>query len=205
MGELGLLSPLMIKRVLFLSLVLGQMIFAQKVPTAFEALKSAENHIAKESVGKLIQIVGERDATALTPSVWSFVFLDLTASQQGRLVTIRAGKPIEIRDGYFEKEKLRLAAYKADEVISPSLLKIDSHQALQAVIKSAGLEKVKLSTVTFRLNNDNGAKLPRWKLNLYADKEGKEADIGHAIVSAETGSIIESKINLDKLADKKKK
>lgn len=196
----------MIKRILALFLVLnGSLLFAQKAPSAFEALKSAENHIAKESVGKLIQIVGNRDEKALTPSVWSFVFLDLTASQQGRLVTIRDGKPIEIRDGYFEKEKIRLAAYKAEEILAPAMLKVDSPQALQAVIKSAGLEKVKLSTVTFELSNDNSARLPRWKLKLYADKEGKEANIGFAIVSAETGSIIQSKINLDKLSDKKKK
>ncbi len=192
------------KRLLLCSLVLIQSILAQKAPTAFEALKSAENHVAKESVGKVIQINGTRDGVTMTPGTWSFVFFDLNARQQGRIVTVRAGKPIEIRDGYFEIEKMRLAAYKADEVIAPSMLKFDSNQALQSVIKSASLEKVKLSTVTFNLSKDNAARLPYWTVRLFADKNGKEADIGYAIVSAETGGVVQSKIDLQKLVDKKK-
>lgn len=192
------------KRIFLCSLILIQALVAEKAPTAFEALKSAENHIAKESLGKVIQINGERDGVTLTPSTWSFVFFDLNARQQGRIVTVRAGKPIEIRDGYFEIEKLRMAAYKADEVMTPAYLKVDSNQALQSVIKSAGLEKVKLSTVTFNLSKDNGARLPYWKVRLFADKNGKEVDIGHAVISAETGGVIESKIDLQKLVDKKK-
>jgi hypothetical protein len=193
------------KRFLLLTLVLIQAAFSEKAPSAFEALKSAENHISKESVGKVIQIIGSRDDKTLTPGTWSFVFLDLSAKQQGRIVTIRDGKPIEIRDGYFELDKMRLAAYKADEVIPPSYLKVDSNQALQAVIKSASLEKIKLSTATFSLSKDNGARLPYWTVRLFADKEGKEADIGYAVVSAETGGVVESKLDLQKLADKKKK
>jgi len=192
------------KRLIICSLILIQSILAEKAPTAFEALKSAENHVAKESLGKVIQMNGARDGVSLTPGTWSFVFFDLNARQQGRIVMIRAGKPIEIRDGFFEIEKLRLAAYKADEVMVPSTLKFDSNQALQAVIKSSGLEKVKLSTVTFNLSKDNGAHLPYWKVRIFADKNGKEADIGHAVVSAESGSIVESKIDLQKLVDKKK-
>ncbi len=192
------------KRLIICSLIFIQSILAEKAPTAFEALKSAENHVAKESIGKVIQINGARDGVTLTPGTWSFVFFDLNARQQGRIVTVRAGKPIEIRDGYFEIGKLRLAAYKADEVMSPSFLKFDSNQALQAVIKSAGLEKVKLSTVTFNLSKENSARLPYWTVKIFADKNGKEADIGYAVVSAESGSIVESKIDLQKLVDKKK-
>ncbi|MES2310565.1 MAG: hypothetical protein V4507_17060 [Verrucomicrobiota bacterium] len=193
------------KRIFLFSLILLQLAFSEKAPTAFDALKSAENHIAKESVGKVIQIIGKRDEKTLTPSTWSFVFLDLNARQQGRIVTIRAGKPIEIRDGYFELDKMRLAAYKDNEVISPSSLKVDSNQALQAIIKSGSLEKIKLSTVTFDLSRDNNARLPYWTVRLFADKDGKEEDIGYGVVSSETGGVVELKLELQRLVDKKKK
>ncbi len=190
--------------ILLSALLTTSTLFAAQPPSAFQSLKVAEASATKEARGKLIEIHGPRDSTALTPSSWSFIFFDPSARQQGRRITVRGENVTEIRDGYFQMDEIRMAAYKLDEVIDPKLLKVDSKDALATVVKSAELKDVKLSTVTFSLSKDNSRKMPLWKLVLFADKEGKEAKIGHALVSAENGAVVESKIDLSPLSKKKK-
>lgn len=183
-------------------LLLGMTLSSAASLTAFQAKALAEKQIPEQARGKLIKIVGPRGAIGLTPVSWRFLFWDPTAEQNGRAVTVTGSSVTEIKEGYVELDSLRLAAYKDDEVIAPAHLKLDSNQALDIVARSAQLKDVKLSTVTFLLAKGKGDLIPYWKLRFFADKEGKEADIGYAKVSAETGQIFEMKIDLDKLQKK---
>jgi hypothetical protein len=171
--------------------------------TALQAKAVAEKQLSSQSKNRLIAIYGPRSATKLTPDVWKFVFLDPTASQRGRLITVSGSAVSEIRDGYFELDRLRLAAYKQEEVIDPARLKVDSNAAYDVVAKSAQLSSIKMSTVVFTLKkNGKGAAAPVWHLALFADKAGKEAAIGHARVSAETGRVLSMNLQLEKLTKK---
>jgi hypothetical protein len=183
---------------LFLALVLVSSAGAKPL-TAFQALPIAEGVVNPAAKKKLIQVWGDRSPQELTPEVWSYVFYDTTADQDGRKVTITGKTVSEIRDGYFEVNRFRLAAYKADEVMDPKRLKIDSDKALDVVRKSTQLKEVKLSTVKFELRQEEDRMSPVWTLILIADKEGYEKEIGTAKVCAESGTILDFKADLKKL------
>ncbi len=175
---------------------------AHKPLTGFQALEVAARVVAPASKNQVLQIEGPRSETELYPDVWKFVFWDANAKQNGRLITVSQGAVTEIRDGFFELDKFRLLAYKPDEVIPPSALKFDSDKALDAVLKSTQLQGIRLSSVTFSLSKDKEVGQAVWKIEILADDGGKENDIGYARVSAETGGILEMKINPGKLKNK---
>jgi hypothetical protein len=158
--------------------------------------------VAPQVKERLIQIAGPRSEADLTPNIWRFVFWDDQASQNGRLVTVTGNAITEIRDGYFELDKVRMFAYKMDEVIAPKTLKTDSNKALEAVLKTSQLQGVKLSTVTFHLSLKKGMAAPQWKMEIFANNNGQEVDLGYAVVAADTGGVIEMKLAPEKLKQK---
>ena len=170
--------------------------------TAFQALAVAAKVVTPEAHHQLIEIEGPRSDTEQCPDVWKFVFWDSTAHQNGRLVTVTRGVVTEIRDGFFELDKMRILAYKQNEAIPPQALRVDSDKALVAVIRSSTLQGVRLSSVTFALTKNPEVGQAVWKIELLADNAGRETDIGYARVSAETAGIIEMKIDLELLKKK---
>lgn len=170
--------------------------------TAFQAKEVAEKQLGEGTKNKLISMEGPRSANSLTPTEWRFVFFDPHAEQQGKLIRVRDKSVAEMREGYFELKKLRLASYKPEEIIDSKELKIDSNKALDIVNKAADIKNTKLSTVTFKLSkSDDGT--PLWRMEFLADKEGYETDIGWATVHVGTGQIVEMKIDASKIAKKK--
>jgi hypothetical protein len=161
--------------------------------TAFQAQQIAAKHVQAESQQKLIAIKGIRSATELTPETWSFLYYDEMAGQQGRQVTVSNKAVTGIRDGYLDLGSMRLAAYKLEEVVEPSQLKIDSDKALDILTQTNLLKPYSLSSVTYTLAKDKGLREPVWRLQVYVDKDGKEDDIGFARISAADGKIIEMK------------
>jgi hypothetical protein len=169
--------------------------------TAFQAEPYAEKMLSDQARGKLVKIVGIRGA-GIEPVSWKFLSYDPYASQNGRVVTITGKAVTEIRDGYSELDNLRLAAYKEDEIIPKDQLKVDSDKAFKVVQNSAQLSKVKITSVQYVLEKSSGgAVTPVWKLTLYADVKGHEAEIGNAKISAETGQIYELKVDQKKLVN----
>ena len=128
---------------------------AAKPLTAFQALQIAAKAATAEARNQVIAIEGPRSATELCPDVWKFVFWDPSAKQNGRLITVTRGQVTEIRDGFFELDKMRMLSYKQTEVILPKELKIDSDKALDVAVKSSTLQGVRLSSVTFSLRKDD--------------------------------------------------
>jgi hypothetical protein len=185
------------------SLGLGLVVAAGSKPlTAWQALEIAKNAAAPQVKDRLLQISGPRSETELTPNVWRFVFWDESAAQNGRLITVTGSAITEIRDGYFELDKMRMFAYKSDEVIAPKSLRFDSSKALETVLKTSQLQGVKLSTVTYHLALGKGLQSPQWKLQIYGDHQGKEVNLGYAVVAADTGGIVEMKLTPEKLNKK---
>jgi hypothetical protein len=127
------------------------------------------------------------------------LIFDEKAEQQGRLVTVSGNVATDLVEGYVEPWRFRLATYKSDEIIPPARLKIDSAQALTILTKSPVMAGVKLSTVTFVLSKGKGNVEPFWTLRVLADNKGYETDLGSARISAESGRILEIKIDTKKL------
>jgi hypothetical protein len=174
-------------------------LFAGSTPSAFEARTIAEKHVPAKTQGKVIQIFGEQTTAGLYPKTWRVLFWDTTASQHGRVITVKEGVVSEIKDGFTDLEHLRLASYKEDEVINSHDLKWDSSKALDKVLQLPSLKEVKVSSVEFLLTKNSGAVQPLWRLRLFSDKAGTEVEVGQVNVSAETGEIFELKLQLEKL------
>jgi hypothetical protein len=167
--------------------------------SAFQAQAIAEKSLPAHARGRIIRVEGLRSSTSVTPITWRFLIFDEKAEQQGRRVTVSGNVATDLVEGYVEPWRFRLAAYKADEVIPPSRLKIDSTQALHILTKSPVMAGIKLSTVTFVLSKGKGNVEPFWTLRVLADNKGYEADLGSARISAESGRILEIKIDTKKL------
>lgn len=165
--------------------------------TAFEARQIAEKMLSDQARGKLIKVVAPK-GESVTPDSWRFIFYDPFGNQNGRLVVVSGKAVTEIRDGYIELDEVRLAAYKEDEIMPNSELKIDSDKALAFVQKAALMQTVKLSAVQYELKKNKGNVVPVWNLTLYADVKGKSTEIGTAKLSAENGQIFDLKIDNQK-------
>ncbi len=185
-------------RLSLLALVLPALILlspaaaSAKAPTAWEAIAIAKKQVPAESQDKVMVIRGDRSENELTPDTWHVVFYDEQASQDGRQVTVTGRAISGIREGYFDLGRIRLAAYKMEEIITPDKLKIDSDKALNVLVQTNRLKAYSLSSVIYELERDMDLREAIWRLKIYVDDgNGKEKYIGFARISAENGRVIE--------------
>lgn len=176
--------------------------------TAFQALEVAKKQVNAESRSRLVQIIGKKSAISVMPVEWAVLFFDPNAEQSGILVTIAGNSVIKVQDGYTQMDKFRLAAYKLEEVIDPKTLKVDSNKAVEGIERSSILNGLKLSSATLYLHKEGKAPMDPgiWEIVLYAlpklppgKSQVTEVKIGTARVSAETGQVLELKIDLKKV------
>ena len=137
------------------------------------------------------------------PVEWQILFYDPYAGQDGVRVTVSGNTITNIRDGYTQMDKFRVFAYKQEEVIDQGKLKIDSKDLLEILKRSSALKEIKISSVNLWLRKDDkGPMAPAiWEANLFASntKGDKEVEFGFARVSAESGQVMELKMDLKKL------
>jgi len=176
--------------------------------TAFQALEIAKKQVGPDSKGRVIQIVGKKSAISVMPVEWAVLFFDPNAKQSGILVTVAGNVVIKVQDGFTQMDKFRLAAYKLEEVIDPKTLKVDSKKAVESIERSSVMGGIKLSSASLFLHKEaKDAMAPGiWEILLYALPKmtpGKtqvtEVKIGEARVSAETGQVLDLKIDLKKV------
>lgn len=170
--------------------------------TAFKARDLAEQSLNAEAKGKLIEIYGAKNAKTLLPTTWQILFYDPYANQDGRMIKISNGHLVGITDGYSQMDRMRMAAYKTEEIIDSKKLKIDSDAAFEVVRKSALLDKAHVTNVEMRLvKSDKGNSSPVWYITLYGEnaKDGKVTKYGKATVSATTGQILKMDIDSKKI------
>ena len=160
--------------------------------TGFQAVEIAKKQVPTDSQDKLIVLRGDRSESELTPDTWHAVFYDEMASQNGRQITVTGHSVSGIREGYFDLDHFRLAAYKMEEIIHPDSLKIDSDKALDLLNATNRLNSYSLSSIIYELTRDPDLRESIWKLKIYVDDgNGKEKYIGYARISAESGKIYE--------------
>jgi len=175
--------------------------------SAFAAQKIATreaNDIAKKS---LVQIHGPKSSVGVLPIEWQILFYDPYADQNVTKVTVAGSTITRIEQGYVQMDRIRLAAFKQEEILSPAQLRKDSNDILAILQRSTELQKVKITSVAFALMKEGkGPTAPGiWHARLWAVADGtdKEVEFGKARVNAESGQILELKYDLKKLAAKK--
>ncbi len=166
--------------------------------TAFQAKRIAERSVPPTVVNNVLQIYGERNKLTIAPRTWKILFWDPSAEQNVRSVTVTDDRVVEVKAGYVELDKLRLAAYKMDETIIAGSLMVDSNQALEKVRATMQLQNITLSSVEYWLKKEKDHTYASWKLILYVAQGGEEVELGHASISAQTGELLECVLKRDK-------
>ena len=190
---------------LLATLVLSGASFAQAANgvSAFGAQKIASREVNDVAKKSLVQIRGKKGTVGVLPIEWEVLFYDPYAEQNGTKVTVAGNTITRIEQGYTQMDRLRLAAYKMDEVIEPAKLRKDSSDVLDILKRSSQLTDVKVTSIElWLLKEGKGPTAPAiWRTKLWAQEAGKdtETEIGSARVNAETGQIVELKLNLKKI------
>jgi hypothetical protein len=174
--------------------------------TALEALNAARrnvNDIAKKS---LVQIMGKKGKLGVTPKVWHVVFYDPYAEQNGTLVEVGAGGVESIRDGYTQMNKVRVFAYKMEEIIDASRIKIDSKDVLRILKKTSALSNIEVTGLDLWLRKISKGPLAAgiWRADVFSapPHSDKEIRIGWAEIHSETGQILDLRLEPKKVAPK---
>ncbi|MDX6766241.1 MAG: hypothetical protein SFU85_05580 [Candidatus Methylacidiphilales bacterium] len=171
--------------------------------SAFAAQKLAAREVNDEAKKSLVQISGKKSSIGVMPIEWQILFYDPYADQNGTKVTVAGNTITRIEQGYTQVDKLRLAAYKLEEVIEPAKLRKDSSDVLDILNRSSELSKVKVSSIELWLHKEGkGPAAPAiWRTRIWAQAAGsdKEIDIGTARINAQSGQIVELKLDLKKI------
>ena len=197
-------------KLLFASLVvcLAAATASAQPVSAFTAQKIATrevNDIAKKS---LVQIHGAKSSVGVLPVEWQILFYDPYAEQNVTKVTVAGNTITRIEQGYVQMDRVRLAAFKQEEILTPNQLRKDSNEILQILQRSTELNSVKISSIALSLMKQGKGPLAPgvWHARLWAIRQGtdQEVEFGRARVNAESGQILELKYDLKKLAAAKK-
>jgi hypothetical protein len=170
--------------------------------TAFQARDLARKEMNEEAKNKVIEIFGVQSPASVDPTEWQVLFYDPYAKQDGRVVKIMGYRILSIEDGYMQLERVRLAAYKQEEVIDPKNMKVDSDQILSILKRSTPIANMKVASLQMVLKKlGKGNVPPVWIVHVFSVKPstGKLKEVGEARISADSGQILEFDIDPKKI------
>ncbi len=194
----------MIKHLLPIAALLLSSTASWSAVSAFEARKIADREVNDIARKNFVQIYGTRSPLTQLPVEWQVLYYDPYADQNGTLVTVTGNTITRIQQGYVQMNRLRLFAYKQDEVIQSEQLKHDSKDLPGILKRSSTLKDVNLSSIEMWLRKDGKGPIapPIWDLVLFSpDPKNADSEIrlGTARINAESGQIIELKVDLNRL------
>jgi hypothetical protein len=100
--------------------------------------------------------------------------------------------------------KVRLAAYKQEEVIDLARVKKDSDDILEILRRTSAVDSLNLTGLDFWLRKEGRGPLgaPIWRVDVFAVKSGEttERRVGWAEIHAETGQILRMKLDPARVA-----
>jgi serine/threonine protein kinase len=177
--------------------------FSATPDSAFEARAIAEGRLATSDIdgtgqARLLTIIGKRDKSEMTPTMWTFYFYDESAARNARIVTVKDHKVVKNDDTLFDTD--HLLSYKPQEVFPNDKLATDSSQAL---LTAQGLLRpgVTVSSSEFELTQKGS--IPAWKVTLWAkNKDGEDEKLGAVTILAEKNVVSNSTLNPEWVAQR---
>jgi hypothetical protein len=186
--------------ILLLRLLVAAFLCAAALPaladtSAFQLMKEGNRYIGEQSKDQVVYITSEKSIGGLTPSVWTVVYRDETATFKTVQVKFGGGKMMDV------KRPFRVAEIaEKSSAFDRKRLNTDSDKALKIVQKEELVQKVKLVAAQMRLTHEG--ETPVWKIRLWAERQkqpGKSADIGEAWVDCESGKVSRLNLNINKV------
>ena len=165
-------------------------------PTALELIKEGNRYVGEDSKDKVTQIRSEKSVAGIVPNIWFVVYFDPDARMKATEVKFGNGKKLDVVRPFRLFERV-----KGGKPMERAKLKIDSDEALKITQKEGLLDKIKLTNSKLTLE-EGDAGLPVWKVELWAEKArepNKTVDIGHMILSAEDGKVLERGLHIDRI------
>jgi len=168
-------------------------------------VKEGNRYVGEQCKDKVVQLRSEKSVGSLSPSIWYVVYYNPAATLKATEVKFAAGKMQKVG------QPLRLLepVTGGDIPLDREKLKLDSDQAVKAVLKEPLLENVKATATELKLERvgegvfgQGGVAQPVWKVKMWAAKlkePNRGVDIGEVWVSAEDGKVIKSDLHIDRL------
>lgn len=176
---------------------------APKPVTALQALRIAQGVINNPDARDTIAyIYGPRATTTLEPATWEILFFDAQARHNCRRVKVDGNKVVQLVDKipqWLMIYQKRILPLSEKEVIPAHMIRVDSNQALQTVLRTGALQRIALSSVIFVLKRDREIRRPIWELEVYADRRGREVSVGYGYVAADNGELLNIDFKIERV------
>ena len=157
--------------------------------SAFAARDIAEKSLPVADIeptghAQLLRIVGERDATQITPTTWKFYFFDKSAAGHARIVTVSGSKGVKMGEDIVDFA----SAYDEGSILPEDKIQQDSTDALQ--IAQGLVPGVNVTSSDFTLMQQKNS-VPMWKVTLWTrNATGDDHRLGDVTMLAENGTVI---------------
>lgn len=165
--------------------------------TALSLIKEGNKYVGEQAKDQVVEIRSEKSIGSLEPTIWRIVYYDPTATFKAVEVKFGAGKMLDVKRPMRLLEPITRQA----EPLPMSKVKIDSDQAIRAVLAEPLLEKLTVKATSARLHRGD-AGLPVWRIRVWAAKlrdPNAQADLGEVILSAEDGKVIKNGLRISRV------
>lgn len=171
--------------------------------TAFELAKQGNQFVGKKSKDKIVEIRSDKSAGSLSPQTWHIVYYDPDTAFKAVEVQFVAGRKVKVS----RPARVLESAAAENEPLPPEALKVDSDKALAIIRKVPDLEKFKLTASQWKLERRaHDDPHPVWRVSLWGRRDRDPAEdgrLGEIVVSASTGDVLETDLQLDRLRESK--
>jgi hypothetical protein len=146
--------------------------------TAYDALKVAAAKLGRDSQNRVLEVVGSGGRPQ--PAMWQIAVEDAPGKSGAagvQQVDVRSGSVVAQRRLAFSGTRLNLTAIQID---SDGVFSVANSEAIRA--------GVSFDRLNYRLNADNQAGIPVWKVELF---DGPGHRVGSLKISADSAQVIE--------------
>ena len=164
-------------------------------PTAFELMKDGNRSVGQQSKDRVLSIHSDKSFGDLVPKIWYVAYYDPDAPSKWAEVKFGAGRQMGVNRNWHPFGPTG----SMDRLMDLKKLKVDSDQVIKTATSDPMMAKLTLKATQLWLQNPELK--PTWKVRIWAAKTSKPdttAHIGDIFISAETGEVVKSTINLKK-------
>ena len=176
-------------------ILLGVAVVRGDEPTAFDLAKQGNRFVGEQSKDKVLEIRSEKSIGGLVPSVWYVTYYDPDTSSKRAEVKFGGGQQMGIKRGWSP-----FSGNPLQKLMDPTKLKIDSDEAIKIATTQPLLSKLTLKATQLKLEVGGGT--PMWHVHIYAaklSKPDKMVDVGEISLSAQTGQVTSSDLDISKV------
>jgi hypothetical protein len=165
-------------------------------PTAFELIKDGNRFVGEQSKDRVLEVYSDKSVGGIVPNIWRVAYYDPDAPSKWAEVRFGAGRQMGVKRSWHPFGPTG----SMDRLMDLKKLKADSDKVIKTATADPLIAKLTLKATQLWL--ENSGLTPTWKVRIWAAKLSKPdtaAHIGDIFISAQTGEVVKSTINLKKV------